>query len=63
MNKPITMVIDEFKNSIVLAINSSHLPMWVVADIIKDFAEQTKDLAKQQAEAERRAYEESIKEE
>lgn len=62
MEKPITMRIEETKESLVAVINESRLPAWLMRDVLRDIYEQVNRLAIQQAEQEKKAYLESEKE-
>lgn len=59
MEKPITMVMKEFKEKLASEIRTSNLPAWVVRDIFKDFTLQLERLS---AEEEKRAEEAYLKE-
>lgn len=61
MEKPITMVIDETKNSIITAINRSGLPAFILEMIIKDIYNEISQAANSFAENERKIYNDSVK--
>lgn len=60
-NKPITMIIDETKSTIVNTINNSKLPAFILETIIKDIYMEVNQLAIQQANLEKQKYEEELK--
>lgn len=57
MEKPITVRIDEFKQSIVGLINNSGIPIVILQPLIKQLYEEISSFAAQQAEQERKAWE------
>ena len=61
MDKPITMVIKEFKEQTVKSIQNSHLPVWVLRDIFKDFTAQLEQLAVQEEQKAEQEYKEAQK--
>ena len=50
-NKPIMIVMNEFKQEVVDAINKSNMPMAIVNLLLKDILSQCTELEKQQYEA------------
>ena len=60
-NKPVTMIIDETKNTIVNAVNNSQLPAFILETIIKDIYIEINQMAIQQANLEKQKYEEELK--
>ena len=48
MNKPITLIRDEFINNIVNLCNDSGLPFFIVEDVLKDLIQEIHMAAKQQ---------------
>lgn len=63
MDKPIQLVIEETKTTIVQAANNSGLPMWLINQIMTDLARQTSDLAKKEYEIDVTNYQKSLEEE
>lgn len=63
MNKPASMVIKEFSDSIEKCINNSGLPPVIIEMIVRGYYLQIKDLAEKQAEAEKTEYEAAEKKE
>lgn len=57
MNKPVTIMREELKASIVKAINESNLPAFVAADIIERILGELRQLERQQYEQDLRRYE------
>lgn len=60
MEKPITMVIDEFKKEIVTSINKSQLPLFVLDYIMKDIYNEIHISNLNSAENDRIKYEREI---
>lgn len=60
MEKPITMRIDELKNTLIGVINSSELPPFLLEPIIKNLYEEVRVVALQQKQAEKEEYEKSL---
>lgn len=63
MEKPLSVVREEFVNNLVELINNSGLPMFIVLDILKAAQEEVKVAAAKQYESEKKAYEESCEKE
>ena len=64
MQKPITIIVQEFREEIVKAINNSGLPWWKVKDELEFFIlPQVKQCAMQEEQAERQEYQKSLEEE
>lgn len=61
MDKPVTMLIEEFKTQFVKDINESKLPLWLIVSILSPYLEKLDSLAKLQAEADKNKYLESLK--
>lgn len=61
--KPITVIREEFIESIINLINESNLPAFVIEPILKDMYNETKIASKKQYERDRKMYEEALKEE
>ena len=60
MNKPISMIKEEFENKLIEAVNSCELPACIIEAIIKSVYLEVKDLSKKSAEIERAKYNEEI---
>ena len=64
MQKPITIIVQEFREEIVKAINNSGLPWWKVKDELEFLIlPQVKQCAMQEEQAERQEYQKSLEEE
>lgn len=60
INKPMSMAKEEFAKTVVEAINTSELPLFVIESILKELLMEVSVVAKQQAEAERAQYEQML---
>ena len=56
MEKPITLRREEFVNELVKLVNDSGLPAFVLRDILRDVTVQVDNLARQQYEADKKAF-------
>lgn len=63
MNKPISLVISEVKQKLVVDINTSNLHPSIMVMILKDMYLETEELAKQQFEVDRFNYEKALADE
>ena len=61
IEKPITMLRQEFIDVLSDAINNCNLPMFIIEPILKDMYLEVKSLSQQQYEIERKAYESKLK--
>ena len=59
MNKPVTVVREELRQTIASAVNDANLPAFVVADMFDGFLRELRALEQKQYEADVRAYKES----
>ena len=59
MEKPITLRREEFVNDLVKLVNDSGLPAFVMLDIFRAVTAQVENLARQQYEQDKKAYEEA----
>lgn len=57
MDKPQTLVYEEFKNGIAGLINNSGLPFFVIESVLKDFLIEVREVSKQQCEYDKQQYE------
>ena len=55
--KPITLIRQEFVNTLVEEINNCQLPMFVIEPILQDLLDQVKVAAQKQYEADKTQYE------
>ena len=60
MNKPISMIKEEFESKLIEVVNSCELPACIIEAIIKSVYLEVKDLSKKSAEIERAKYNEEI---
>lgn len=58
MNKPVTVVCEEFKQNLANLINNSTLPPFVMEDILKSIYLEVRDIVKKQYEIDVKKYEE-----
>lgn len=58
--KPVSMLINDLKDSIVSAINSCGLPLQIVYRVYDELGMEVRQAAEQQAEQERKEYEEAL---
>ncbi len=63
MNKPITILRDEFIKNLTELINKSNLPLFVIESILKDTYFDVKPLVQKQLENDLRNYQKSLKSE
>ena len=61
--KPITMIMDEFKASFVDLLNNANMPAWLILQILSPFMDQLRQLDEQQKAEERVNYERELEEE
>lgn len=57
MDKPQTLVYEEFKNGITELINKSGLPFFIIESALKDFLIEVREVSKQQYEYDKKQYE------
>ena len=62
MEKPVTMRINELKNSISKCVNESGLPAFLVEYVLSEITRNVSDFSKKQAEEERKMYLQSMEE-
>ena len=60
MNKPISIVREEFKQNMIELVNNSNLPMFVVEPIMNEILTEVRAVAKAQFELDKKRYEESL---
>lgn len=61
MNKPSTIIYEEFKKNLAALINDSGLPAFVIEPVLKDFLTETRIMAQRQYQADVAEYEKSLK--
>lgn len=59
MEKPITLKREDFVNDLVKLVNESGLPAFVMLDIFREVILQVQNLARQEYEADKKAFEEA----
>ena len=60
--KPITLIRQEFVDTLVEEINNCQLPMFVIEPILQDLLDQVKAMVQKQYEADKAQYEAQLKE-
>lgn len=60
MNKPITILIEEYKKNLTDLINNSELPAWLIVLLTDPLMDQVKSLADKQAREDKQNYELSL---
>lgn len=62
MEKPLSVVREEFVDKLVSLINNSGVPMFVVLDVLKGAVEEVRDAARREYDEDLRKYEKSQEE-
>ena len=60
--KPVTLIRQEFVDTLVEEINNCQLPMFVIEPILQDLLDQVRTVAQKQYESDKKQYEEQLKE-
>ena len=60
MNKPVTIIREELRQSITSAVNESNLPAFVVADMFEGFLRELRVLERQQYQKDLASYNTSL---
>jgi hypothetical protein len=60
-NKPITLLRDEFINSMIELCNNSGLPFFVIEDVLKGMLQEAHNASVKQLEEDKKRYEEANK--
>lgn len=63
MEKPISVIYEEFKQDLASLINNSGLPAFVVEPVLQDYLSEIKAIKERQYQVEKAQYEESLKKE
>ena len=63
MNKPISIAINETKNTMIEAINASGLPACILLEILNSLSSQINTIAKSELEKDTKDYVEALKDE
>lgn len=61
MNKPITLLYEDFKKELTNLINHSGLPAFIVETVLQNYLAETKIIVKKQYESDTKRYEEYLK--
>lgn len=61
-NKPVSIILDEFRNDIANIVNNSGLHPCIIEPVFKDLYNEINILAKKQLELDKEQYEEKLKE-
>lgn len=61
MNKPITIIYEEFKQELADVINNSTLPAFVIENVLQNYLAETRMAARKQYEKDKLTYQESKK--
>lgn len=59
-NKPITLLREDFINGVAMLVNQSNLPFFIIEESLKQITNGVADLARQQLEQDRQAYQQSL---
>ena len=62
MEKPLSVRREDFAQSLISAVNGSGLPACMALDVLKSLTAEVEALARKQYEADKKQYEESLKE-
>ena len=60
MNKPSSIIYEEFKQDLANLINNSGLPAFIIEPVLKDYLNEIKLLAQRQYQADKVEYEKSL---
>jgi hypothetical protein len=60
MNKPSTIIYEEFKQDLANLINNSGLPAFIIEPVLRDYLIEIKTLAQKQYQADKAEYEKSL---
>ncbi len=61
MNKPITLVYEEFKQELANIINNSGLPPMMIEPVLQNYLAETRAMMQSQYQRDKAAYEESLR--
>ena len=62
MNKPSTIIYEEFKQNLANLINASGLPAFIIEPVLKDYLAEVKALAQRQYQIDKAEYEKILME-
>ena len=60
MNKPITVIYEDFKQELADLINNCELPFFVIENVLQNYLAEAKFIAKKQYEIDKTRYEKSL---
>lgn len=63
MNKPSTIIYEEFKQNLANLINDSGLPAFIIEPVLRDYLNEVRLMAQRQYQADKAAYEKYLTEE
>ena len=63
MNKPITIVYEDFKQELANLINNSGLPAFIIENVLQSYLNETRNIVKAQYQFDKNQYESSLLEE
>ena len=63
MNKPSTLVYEEFKQDLANLINNSGLPAFIIEPVLQNFLNETRMVMQRQYQADKAEYEKSLADE
>lgn len=63
MEKPIALILNDFKTALISAINESNLPACLMEPVLKDIYGQISNLSIQELNAQKKQYDEAVMEE
>lgn len=62
MNKPSTIVYEEFKQNLANLINTSGLPAFIIEPVLRDYLSEVKAMAQRQYQMDKAEYEKALQE-
>lgn len=62
MNKPSTIVYEEFKQNLANLINTSGLPAFIIESVLRDYLSEVKAMAQRQYQMDKAEYEKALQE-
>ena len=60
MNKPITVIYEDFKQGLTSLINDSGLPAFMIEPVLRDYLEEVRRVASQQYQSDKVQYESAL---
>ena len=62
MNKPSTIIYEEFKQNLANLINTSGLPAFIIEPVLRDYLSEVKAMAQRQYQMDKAEYEKALQE-